>query len=214
MADRSSVEDRRSQSEADDRAIDAARPTLAQRGNKRLYHVGLVADSPFDVITVPTVVLRGTVRGKCVQVPKRTAHMQQNTNGTLVHNEGVLDGAFEELYDIEIEGFLKYCDTHVFRKTSDYEIPETVNGKATGKKIQRWRAEIEPKDPAAAGGIRSIHDETEVQGETLSNYVWITPARVGTNGRGLPTPAASPITAQRKDGTFFLKPVAPKTEKP
>lgn len=194
----------RQESEAEEARIDAARPPVSQRGQKRMYHVGLVADAPYSAITVPTVVLRGTVRGKCVSVPKKTANVHMGPNQILVHNEGARDGNFEALYDVEVEGFLKYCDEHVFRRTSEYEVPEVgEKGKATGKMIKHWRAEIEPLDPAKAGGARSLHDEVEVQREILSKYIWIVPAELDRQGKPMTRGAQESIDAQRKAGTFF-----------
>lgn len=190
--------------EAAEAAIDAKRPTLDQRGGKKMYHVGLTSDCPYAAINVPTVVMRGTVRGKCVSVPKKTANVHMGPNGILVHNEGQRDGNYEQLYDIEVDGFLKYVDTHVFRKTSDYEVPEVgPNGKATGKTVKHWRADIVPLDPALAGGDRALHDEMEVQKELMNKYVWIAPASVDRNGKPLTQGAQDSIAAQRAAGTFF-----------
>lgn len=196
--------------------IDAKRPTLEQRGNKRMYHVGLTDDAPFDNITVPTVILRGTIRGKCVSVPKKTANVHMGPNNVLVHTEGQRAGAFETLYDIEVEGFIRYCDTHVFRKTSEYKVPEVgPDGKATGKKLDRWRAEIEPLDPGNAGGARALHDEQEVQRETISKYVWIVPANVNRSGKPESMGASPSIAEMRKGGEFKLDDVRkPKVDAP
>lgn len=189
---------------ARDAEMDAKRPALEARGNKRMYHVGLSEDAPFDAITVPTVILRGTVRGKCVSVPKRTASVSMGPNGVLTHGEAQKSGAFETLYDIEVEGFIKYLDTHVFQKTSDYEVPETKDGKATGVKLKKWRAEIVPLDPGLAGGDRALHDEQEVQREVMSKYVWIVPANLNRSGKPENMGASDSIAEQRKRGEFKL----------
>lgn len=192
------------ESMAEDAKIDAQRPTLAQRGAKRMYHVGLVDGAPFEAITVPTVVLRGTIRGKAVSVPKKTARVHMGPKGILVHDEAANVGAFEELYDIEVEGFLKYIDTHVFRKTSDYEIPEVnAKGKATGKMLPMWKAEIDNVDPSKAVGSRSIHDEQELTGEVMSKYVWIVPAELDTHKKPLARGSSDTVAVARANKTFF-----------
>lgn len=185
--------------------IDAKRTPVEQRGNKRIYHVGLVEGAPFDVITVPTVVLKGTVRGKAVSVPKKTANVHMGPNGILVHSEGQRAGAFEALYDVEVEGFIKYCDTHVFRKTSEYEVPVLgKDGKASGEKRKLWRAEIEGLNPGDGGGDRSLHDEQEVQKEVISNYVWIAPANLNRTGVPLQAGAQESMNETRKRKEFAL----------
>jgi hypothetical protein len=127
-------------------------------------------------------------------------------NGILMHAEGQRSGAFETLYDVEVEGFIKYCDTHVFKKTSEYEIPEVgKDGKGTGKKILRWRAEIESVDPGDAGGARALHDEQEVVREVISNYVWIVPAQTNRSGGiALAHPPSDTIAEFRKRKEFTL----------
>lgn len=199
-----------------DREIDSKRQTMENRGNKRMYHVGLVDSAPFDVITIPTVILKGTVRGKCVSVPKKTANVHMGPNGILVHGEGQRAGSFEALYDIEVEGFLKYCDSHVFRKTSEYEVPVVgKDGKASNEKKKMWRAEIEPLNPGEAGGARSLHDEQEVQKESISNYVWIVPANTNRTGQPIPGPGQDSIADLRKRKEFKLDDVRkPKAEEP
>ena len=210
MADLTRME----RSEAEERAIDAKRPTLEQRGEKRMYHVGLLESAPFDAITVPTVILKGTLRGKCVSVPKKTANVHMGPNGILTHLEGGVAGAFEELYDIEVQGFLDYIRTHVFRKTSEYEVAVVgKDGKAVpGQKKKMWRAEIETLDPAGAGGSRSLHDEKEVTRETMEKYVWISLASVGRTGKPNPGEMVS-VADQKANGTFAL-PIKPKAVEP
>lgn len=204
----------REEQDAQYKQEDAKRPTTAQRGQRRMYSVGLIKAAPFEYITVPTVVLRGTVRGKCVEVPKHTASVRMAANNVLVHQEAMVEGRFEQLYDIEVEGFLKYATTHVFRKTSTYEVPEVgADGKATGKKVKHWRAEIEPKDPTLQAGGRSLHDEDEVQAEPLANYIWIMPVDVDRNGKPRQIGTQPTITEARTAGTFFWDAEADKKAK-
>lgn len=194
-----------SQMDAAARADDLVRPDISQKGEKRMYFVGLVQDAPYDYINVPTVVLRGTIRGKCVEVPKRTGRLHDDGKGILVHTERAVDGRFEALYDIEVEGFLKYCDTHVFQRTQTYKVPEIgTDGKATGKSIERWRAEIQPSDPALQEGGRGLHEEERTRGNVISDYVWIVPAIIDRNGKPQQMGAQPTITQMRADKSFTL----------
>lgn len=188
---------------AADAVIDKARPGVESKGVKRLYHVGLVAEAPFEYIDVPTVILRGTVRGKCVNVPKKTGEVSQGPNNVLIHRDGMVAGRFEELYDIEVKGFIQYCDTHIFRKTSEYEVPITENGRATGAKKKMWRAEIEAKDPGQQMGGRSLHESDTVQAESISKYVWIVPAQLDSKQKPVRQGAQSTIAEARAAGGFF-----------
>lgn len=180
-----------------------------EKGVNRMYHVGLTEDAPFDYITVPTIAIKqgdGYTRGKCVEVPKRTAEVRMGPNNILQHNEGVVEGRYEELLDIEVEYFLKYIDTHLFRRTSTY----TVKDPKTQADIQRWRADIEPITPEV-GGMRSLHDADEVKGEGLANYVYIQVSELDRNGKVVRRGACPTIAQLRKEGKFNL-PMWPKKE--
>lgn len=186
-----------------------AQMTPAVRAGKRVYHLGLIEEAPFDVINVPTVVLQpGNVRGKCPQVCKKSARVEMGPGNILVHHESAIYGSFEELFDVEVEGFLKYIDTHVFRKTSEYTVDmpnEIGNPRAGTRPVKKWRADIEPLDPVLSGSIRALHDEASVTHETLASYVWIVEAKL--DRRGKPMPGSGPqetVAAMRKAGTFKL----------
>ena len=195
----------REEQDAAYKAEDEKRPLSSTKGQLRMYSIGLTPAAPFEYITVPTVVMRGTVRGKCVEVPKHTGMVRSGAKGVLVHQEAMVEGRFEQLYDIEVEGFIKYVTTHVFRKTSTYEVPETgPDGKANGKKKSYWRAEIEPRDPGLQGGDRSLHDEEAVASESIASYVWITPVAVDKQGKPHQVGASPTIAEQQKAGTFFF----------
>lgn len=153
----------------------------AKRPKPTMYAVGLISEAPFEYITVPTVVLPGNIRGKCVEVPKKTARVRMGAKGVLNHDEGARDGRFELLYPVEVRGFLKYLDTHAFRKTGDYQVP--VRTDEGVKMEQHWRAEIEPTDPALSGSVRALHDEAQIQDKTLAHYAWIVEAKLDKMGK-------------------------------
>lgn len=206
MSDTKSVlAERMAASEAAEAEIDKKRPLIESRGEKRLYHVGLIEDAPRQVIDIPGVIFRGTLRGNPTSVPKRTAQVHMGPNNVLVHNEGVHHGAAAEMYDIEVEHFLKFCDEHVFRKTGEYEIAvvDPKTGKYEGGKKKLWKADIEPLDPTKAEGARFLHDETEVIAHPLSNFVWIVPTRMGGNKRPVLSGEMDPIAVARQKGEFF-----------
>lgn len=174
-------------------------------GPSKMYHVGLTEDAPFDYITVPTVILPGNIRGICPSVPKRTANTMVDGKGNLVHQEGQRIGAFVKLHPVEVEGFIKYCETHVFRKIGSYSVPRTQDDprrQEDGKSEDtHWRADIESIDPGPSA-IRTLGEETAIQDERLTKYVWIVPATLDKLGKPISMGPQSTIDVMRAEGTL------------
>ncbi len=184
--------------------IDVKSPSLTG-GPAVMYHVGLTEDAPYDAITVPTVVLQGNIRGTCPSVSKRTATTMMDGKGNLVHQEGARIGNFVKLHPVEFAGFVKYCETHVFRKTGTYEVPRLPDDprrQVDGKTVDTyWRAEIENVDPLPSA-IRTLGEETSIQDERLTKYVWISPAIVSRDGKPVSNGAMPTIDEMRAAGTW------------
>lgn len=156
--------------------------TPFKKGNKRMYYVGLIEEAPFDSIDVPTVAFphpsgKSFIRGKCVNVPKFTGKLTSDGKGNFIHIGNARIGRVEELYDIEYEAFINYCNTHVFRMTGKYSYPvapENPNQPGPVEYKEAWRAEIDQLDPTLSS-MRTLHDEDSIRDELISKYVWIHP---------------------------------------
>lgn len=174
-------------------------------GPAKIYHVGLIEGAPYDVITVATVILGGNIRGVAPSVPKRTANTMMDGKGNLVHQEGQRHGAFVKLYPVELEGFVKYCDSHVFRKTASYEVPRAEDDPRIaqdGLKVDKhWRADIENVDPLPSA-IRTLGEETSIKEERLTKYVWIVPATLDRQGKPIHMGPQPTIDEMRATGTW------------
>lgn len=170
-----------------------------RRGPLKWYHVGLVEEAPLEVIDVPTVAVivgkgPAAIRGKCVSVPKRTGRLTNDGKGNFVHIEGARVGRFEKLYQVEYEHFIKYVQSHVFRRTSTYEVP--IEGKP-GETETKWRADIELMD-TQFGSVRGLHDDDDIKQETIDKYVWIVECKNNKNELGTQSTVYETITQAKK----------------
>lgn len=179
-------------------------------GPQKLYFVGLVEEAPFDAINVPTCVIPdsqgGNIRGTAPSVPKRSARLAPDGKGGLVHIEGGKVGDHVKLYPVEYEAFVKYCDTHVFRKTSTYRVRQPDNSE-----VEMWRAEIEAVE-AGPSAIRILGEEQSIQSELLSKYVWIVPAQANIDGTPVEMGRQLTIAEARKEKEAQAAAAAPKQE--
>ena len=131
-----------------------------------LYHVGLKADAPMEIVDIPT-----GLDMKAVSVPKFTRELSESENNPdiAVLGEARIRGRHEALFPQEYAGFRRYVKSHAF-------LIDTTKKKEVRK--GEWKefkmGRIAPVEGTGAVK-RNLRDQIK-RTEPLADYIWIIPA--------------------------------------